>query len=450
MLVHNIPQFVSSYYGILRAGAVMVPLNTMLTAEEISFVLTDSEARAVIVAEAFASGVDGIRHTLPMLEHVVVAGTRAPTGAMTWDQLLERGIEPKPANMKAEDLAVLAYTSGTTGQPKGAMLTHGNLIANLDQMGAVPALAEAEDDVVLLVLPLFHIYALNAILGLTMRVGATALLLERFDAVASLEAIERHRVTVLFGAPPMFIAWINTPGVERYDLSSVRLAGSGAAPLPAQVLEDFHRRTGVTIWESYGLTETSPGVTSNAMGSVAKPGSIGKPLPGVEVRILDEEGEDVEEGDPGEIAVRGDNVFRGYYNSPAYTAAAFTEDGWFRTGDIGYADDDGYIFLVDRKKDLVIVSGFNVYPREVEDVIYRHPKVAEVAAIGVPHPYTGESVKALVVLKPGEFATEEEIVDFCKRVLARFKCPGAIEFVDQLPHLATGKVAKRELRERTD
>ncbi|MGH2829229.1 MAG: long-chain-fatty-acid--CoA ligase [Actinomycetota bacterium] len=453
VLVHNVPQFVSAYYGVVRAGCVMVPLNTMLTGEEISYILADSEARMTIAAEPFAPVVDGIRDTLPMLEHVVIAGTRAPTGTMTWEQLVTRGGAAPLSQTAPEDLACLAYTSGTTGRPKGAMLTHGNLTANLEQMGQVPMLAEAESDVVLLALPLFHIYALNVILGLTTKVGATALLQERFDAVGTLEAVERHRVTVLFAAPPMFIAWLNTPGIERYDLSGVRLAVSGAAPLPAQVLEDFRRKTGITIWEGYGLTETAPAVTSNAMGVLAKPGSIGKPLPGVEVRILDESGEDVEDGDPGEIAVRGPNVFRGYYRHPEETAAAFGGDAagdWFRTGDIGYADSDGYVFLIDRKKDLVIVSGFNVYPREVEDVLYRHPKVSECAAIGVPHPYTGESVKALVVLRPGESATEEELLDFCRRSLARFKCPAVIEFVAELPHLPTGKVAKRALRERKD
>lgn len=450
VLVHNIPAFVSAYYGVLRSGAVMIPLNTMFTGEEISHILTDSEARMVIAAEPFAALVDGIRDTLPMLEHVAVAGTRAPTGAITWDQLTGAGSALPPVETAGDDLAVLAYTSGTTGRPKGAMLTHGNLTANVAQMSEVPLLAEAESDVVLLVLPLFHIYALNVILGLTMKAGATAVLLERFDAVASLEAIARHRVTVLFGAPPMFIAWINTPGVERFDLSGVRVAVSGAAPLPAQVLEDFKARTGVLIWEGYGLTETSPGATSNAMQPAPKPGSIGKPLPGVEVRILDESGDDVEEGDPGEIALRGPNVFAGYYGHPEETKEAFTGDGFFRTGDIGYADADGSIFLIDRKKDLVIVSGFNVYPREVEDVLYRHPKVAECAAIGIPHPYTGETVKALVVLKAGAAATEEELLEFCRRSLARFKCPSVIEFVDALPHLATGKVAKRALRESKD
>ena len=447
LLVHNIPHFVYAYQGLARAGAVTIPLNTMYTADEVSYILADADARAVVVSEPFVGTVDGLRDTLPMLEHVIVAGTAAPIGAMTWDQMIGRAFgDPPSIEPSSDDLAVLAYTSGTTGRPKGAMLTHENLLANLDQMSKTGLLAEAEDDVVLLALPLFHIYALNVILGLTLRAGATAVLMERFDAVGSLEAVERQGVTILFGAPPMFIAWLNTPGVERYDLSKVRLAVSGAAPLPGAVLEDFRRKIGITIWEGYGLTETAPGVTSNAMGEVAKPGSIGKPLPGVEVRIINASGDDVEDGDPGEIVVRGHNVFRGYWRQDEASAAAF-RDGWFHTGDVGYADADGYIFLVDRVKDLVIVSGFNVYPREVEDAIFRHPKVAEAAVIGIPHPYTGEAVKAFVVLKPGESATEEEILEFCKRSLARFKCPQVIEFVKELPHLPTGKVLRRLLRE---
>jgi long-chain acyl-CoA synthetase len=447
VLVHNIPHFLYAYQGLARAGAVTIPLNTMYTTDEVSFILADADARAVVVSEPFAGTVDGIRDMLPMLEHVIVAGTAAPIGAMTWEQMVGRARdEPPSVSPSPDDLAVLAYTSGTTGKPKGAMLTHANLIANLDQMSKVTLLAEGEDDVVLLALPLFHIYALNVILGLTLRAGATAVLMERFDAVGSLESAERHGVTVLFGAPPMFIAWLNTPGVERYDLSKVRVAVSGAAPLPAAVLEDFRRKLGITIWEGYGLTETAPGVTSNAMGEQAKPGSIGKPLPGVEVRIVDGSGDDVEEGDPGEIIVRGPNVFRGYWRQEGASAEVI-HDGWFHTGDVGYADDDGYIFLVDRKKDLIIVSGFNVYPREIEEAIFHHSKVAEVAVVGMPHPYTGEAVKAFVVLKPGESSTEEEILEFCRRSLARFKCPQVVEFVKELPHLPTGKVLRRLLRE---
>jgi long-chain acyl-CoA synthetase len=446
VLVQNTPYFVYAYLGIVRAGGVMVPLNTMYTADEVGYIVADSEARVVVVAEPFLGSINGLRETLPMLEHVVIAGDRAPMGTMTWEQMAGRSDQVPSAKSSPDDLACLAYTSGTTGKPKGAMLTHANLLANLEQMAQVPLLAEEESDVVLLVLPLFHIYALNVTLGLTLRVGATAVLQERFDPVASLDAMERHRVTVLFGAPPMFVAWLSTTALEKRDFSSVRVAVSGAAPLPGGVLEDFQRRVGVTIWEGYGLTETSPGLTSTAMGQEAKPSSIGKPLPGVELRLVDEQDEDVEDGDPGEIVVRGPNVFRGYWKHDDETKEAL-RGGWFHTGDVAYEDEDGYLFIVDRKKDLIIVSGFNVYPREVEEVLYRHPKVAEAAVVGVPHPYTGEAVKAVVVLKPGEHATEEEIIEFCRRSIARFKCPQVVEFADEVPHSLTGKVLRRALRE---
>ncbi|MFA5891821.1 MAG: long-chain fatty acid--CoA ligase [Actinomycetota bacterium] len=449
VMVNNIPHFVYSYLGILRAGGVMIPLNTMYTPDEVSFIVSDAGARAAVVAEPFIAAVEGLVHAVPMLEHVVVVGGTASVGTMTWEQMSGCGGNVPDVRISDDDLACLAYTSGTTGKPKGAMLTHGNLAANFDQMGKVSMLALTEDDVSLLALPMFHIYALNVILGLTLQVGATAVLLERFDAVGSLDAVERHRVTALFGAPPMFVAWLNTPGIEHRDLSSVRVAVSGAAPLPGPVLEEFHRRLSITIWEAYGLTETAPGVTSNAMGEVAKPGSIGKALPGVELRLVDEDGDDVEEGDPGEIVVRGPNVFRGYWGLQEETEAAM-RGGWFHTGDVAYEDEDGYLFLVDRKKDLIIVSGFNVYPREVEDALLRHPKIAEAAAIGIAHPYTGEAVKALLVLRPGEHATEEEIIEFCRRSIARFKCPQVVEFVDELPHTQTGKVLRRALRGEAD
>jgi long-chain acyl-CoA synthetase len=446
VLVQNTPHFVEAYFGVERAGGVMIPLNTTYTTEEIGYILGHAEARAIIVAEPFVDRVHGLLQMLPMLEHVVVVGDGAPMGTMTWDQMVGRAGEVPNVRSRDEDLAALVYTSGTTGKPKGAMLTHGNLVANLDQVSQVPLLAEGASDVALLVLPLFHIYALNAVLGLTLRNGATALMFERFEPTQTLDAIERHRVTVMFGAPPMYVALLNTPGLDARDLSSVRLAVSGAAGLPGAVFSEFQERTGVTIWEGYGLTETAPVLTSNAVGEAPKPNSIGKPVPGVELRLMDEHDEDVEDGDPGEIVVRGPNVFQGYWRDETATANA-VHDGWFKTGDVAYADEDGYLFLVDRKKDLIIVSGFNVYPREVEDVLMRHPKVADTAVIGVAHPYTGEAVKAIVVLKPGERATEEEIIEHCRRSIARFKCPQFVEFVAELPHTMTGKVLKRALRD---
>jgi long-chain acyl-CoA synthetase len=426
---------------------VVAPLNVMLTPEEAGYVLADAEVTAVVADPAFLPGVLAVRDRVGSLEHVLVTG-EAPAAPETssYEEALAQAPEPPHVDVAEEDLALLAYTAGTTARPKGAMLTHGNLLANLDQMAKVPALAEAETDVVLLALPLFHIYALNAVLGITIREGATAVLVERFDAVATLELVERRRVTILFGAPPMFAAWLQAAEQRPFDLSTVRLAVSGAAPLPGQVLMAFRDRLGITIWEGYGLTETAPAVTTNALGETAKPDSIGLVLPGVDVRLVDEAGEDVEEGDPGEIVVRGPNVFGGYWNRQEETDAAF-RDGWLRTGDVAYRDVDGYLFIVDRKKDLIIVSGFNVFPKEVEDAIAAHPKVAEVVVIGVPDDRTGEAVKALIVQKPGQTVTEEEILDHCRGTLARFKWPRHVELVKSLPKHVTGKVLRRALRE---
>ncbi|HEX9313413.1 MAG TPA: AMP-binding protein, partial [Actinomycetota bacterium] len=301
-----------------------------------------------------------------------------------------------------------------------------------------------------LALPLFHIYALNVVLGLTIKMGATAVLVERFDPEETLDLIARHGVTVACGAPPMFSAWLAAAGAgSNAGLSSVRLAVSGAAPLPGAVMEAFRERFGVTIWEGYGLTETAPAVTSNALGAEAKPDSIGLPLPGLEVRLIDDHtGEDVEEGDPGEIWVRGPNVFAGYWNRPEATAEVLDAEGWLRTGDVAYRDEDGYLFIVDRTKDLIIVSGFNVFPKEVEDAIERHPKVAEVAVVGVADERTGEAVQAWVVPAEGQSVTPQEILEFLQDKLARFKLPRDVEIVEELPHHATGKVLRRLLRDR--
>jgi long-chain acyl-CoA synthetase len=323
------------------------------------------------------------------------------------------------------------------------MLTHGNLRSNLDMLAAVPALAEVESDVVLLALPLFHIFGLNATLGLVLREGGTAVLVERFDPRATLDLVARHRVTVLPGAPQMFQAWLTVSG--QPDLSSVRLAVSGAAALPAAVLEAFRDRFGITIWEGYGLTETSPAVTTTALGGEARPGSIGLPLSGVEIRLVDEHGGEVEEGDPGEIVIRGPNVFAGYWRRPDDTAATF-RDGWLLTGDVAYRDDDGYLHIVDRTSDVIVVSGFNVFPREVEEAIALHPKVADCVVLGVPDERTGEAIRALVVPRSGETLTEEEVLDRCRDALARFKWPRDIEVVHELPRNVTGKVLRRSLR----
>jgi long-chain acyl-CoA synthetase len=292
---------------------------------------------------------------------------------------------------------------------------------------------------------MFHIFGLNVALGLLLMNGATGLIVERFEPVEALRLIEKHKVTVLFGAPPMYVAWVNTPGADQYDLSSVRLAVSGAAALSEEVLQRFGDLFGVDIYEGYGLTETSPTLTSNRMAKSPRAGSIGLPLPGIEMRLVDDVGNDVEFGDEGEIVVRGPNVFKGYWNKEEATERAFMH-GWFRTGDVAVRDEEGFLYLVDRKRDLIIVSGFNVFPSEVEEALIANPKVAEAAVIGEKHPYTGETVKAFVVLQDGAEATEEELIHDVESRIARYKCPTSIEVTDSLPHLLTGKVLRRALR----
>ncbi|MCW2544685.1 MAG: long-chain fatty-acid-CoA ligase [Frankiales bacterium] len=427
----NTPEFVTVYFGALRAGLVVLPVNTAYTAAELAHVLNDSGAAVVVTTAATADTVSGVV-SVP----VVVAGTPS------YEALLS-GVEPLESTGSGEDLAVLLYTSGTSGRPKGAMLSHRALLANLDQGSRIDPPAVTPDDVVLLVLPLFHVFGLNTALGSIAWNGATGVLAERFDPVETLELVRREGVTNLIGAPPMYVAWSMLPDLGD-SFTSVRLAVSGAAPLPPAVLSRILEISGRHVFEGYGLTETAPVLTSTLVSEVAKPGSIGKPVPGVELRLVDEQGGQAEEGDPGEIVVRGANLFSGYWPDGADGPDA---DGWFATGDVAVVDDDGDLFLVDRRKELILVSGFNVYPREVEDVIESHPDVKEVAVLGIPHPYTGESVKAIVVRRNGSALTTEEVIAHCAKALARFKCPTAVEFVAALPHSATGKVSKGQLRE---
>ncbi|MDQ3986569.1 MAG: long-chain fatty acid--CoA ligase [Actinomycetota bacterium] len=432
----NIPHFVYAYFGVLRAGAVAVPLNAMLTQGEISEILSDAAPRVVLGAAGPGEVAAKAASVAPGVEKILTVES--------WDEL-----GPAEAfsqvSVADDDLAVLAYTSGTTGKPKGAMLSHGNLIANIEQQQSVPTDQVREDDVLLITLPLFHIFGLNVPLGLLVRNAATGVLLERFEPVSSLRTIEAEQVTILFGAPPMYVAWVTTPGADQYDLSSVRLAVSGAAPIPVSVIEAFGDMFAVEIDEGYGLTETAPTLTSNRMAPRPKRGTVGRPLPDVEMRIVDESGNDVEMGDPGEIVVKGPNVFQGYWQREEETEKVF-RDGWFHTGDVAVQDEDGFIQLVDRMRDLVIVSGFNVYPSEVEAALLQNPKIKDAVVVGVPHEYRGETLKAYVVLSPGEEIGEDEIIAGVRARLARFKCPESVEIVEELPYLLSGKVSRRALR----
>ena len=441
----NTPGFVVSYFGALRGGYVALPVNPAYTAAELEHVLGDSGAAVAVGIRSAAPMLLRLRDELDGLTTVVISdAAAAPEGAVSLDDVVTAGGDGSGTSSRGgDDLAVLIYTSGTSGRPKGAMLSHRALLANLDQCSAITPPVVQEDDVVLLVLPLFHIYGLNPGLGMVAKTGATGLLVERFDPVDTLAELGRHHVTNVVGAPPMYVAWSMIPDLSE-AFASVRLLVSGAAPLPATVLTSILDRTGQHVFEGYGLTETAPVLTTTLMSEAAKPASIGRPIPGVELKLVDESGAEVEDEDHGEIVVRGPNVFTGYWPDGA---GGPDKDGWFATGDVAYADDDGDLFLVDRRKELILVSGFNVYPREVEDVLTRHADVQEAAVIGIPHPYTGESVKALVVVRPGAQLSADDVVAHCATSLARFKCPTAVEFVDELPHSATGKVSKGRLRE---
>ena len=439
----NSPDFVAVYLAVLGIGAVAVPLNPLSPAPELQRELAAVGARAVVaggVADAAISGLD--RAGLPDLEHVVdAAGLDALRGAA----------EPVPIeDLEPDDLAVLVFTSGTAGPSRPAMLTHGNLLANVDQILA-GAGSQSLDDRVLGVLPTFHIYGLNVVIGASLAAGSRVVLADRFDARSVLDLIGRERVTVVPGVPTMWSAWAGLDDLAPDAFSSVRLASSGAAALDPDVRRDLRDRFGLAVIEGYGLTEASPAVTSG-LGVDAPDGSIGVPLPHVSLRLVDEaagSAEDVLVGDPGEIWLRGPNVFPGYWQDAEATAAAITPDGWLRTGDVAIVDDDGYLFLVDRAKDLVIVSGFNVFPAEVEEVVMLHPGVAEAAVVGRPDPRTGEAVVAYVVRAEGAGGagvTEQEIVDLSVEHLAHYKCPVEVTFVAELPHTLSGKVLRRALQ----
>ena len=445
LLIGNSRHFVVSYLAIVGLGAIAVPLNPASPAPEVTNQLASVGARAVIADRAGAlhwSQVD--RAETPTVELVVVAEAPDATtadGSVLFDELLTAA-PIEPVDVDPSQVAALLFTSGTAGAPRAAMLTHGNLMANLEQSLSADGHID-RGDVIFGVLPLFHIFGLNVVVGLGLWVGATLLLIQRFDPATAVQSIEDRGVTVIPGAPAMWTAFAHFDELDSGAFAGVRLALSGASRLPVSVAEKMRDRFGVLISEGYGLTEASPIVTTST-GVTPRFGSVGRALDGVEIRIVNASGEALV-GDIGEVLVRGPNVFPGYYEDPEATSAVFVEDGWLRTGDLATTDDDGYLYLVDRTKDLIIVSGFNVFPAEVEEMLVLHPAVAEAAAVGVPHPHTGEAVKAFVVTEPGIEVDEEMLIEFSLDHLARYKCPTKVIFVDSLPRNASGKLVRRNL-----
>ncbi len=451
VMLPNIPHFVIAYYAIARLGAIVVPLNVLYKAHEIGYILRDSGATTTIVFELFyPQAVLALEDIRGVANVIVVAQGEAPAGTIPWritPPLIE-GDAPARESVAVEpgDVAVICYTSGTTGKSKGAMLTHRNFIANLEQINRMQNLEIRADDVLLLVLPLFHIFAMNVGMNSVFRMGGAMDLVVRFEAAPVLAEIQKNRCSIFLGAPPMFVAWVNLPELGDYDLSSLRIVNSGAAALPIYVLERFKDITGIGIQEGYGLTECAPTTHSNSAAPRVKPGTVGMPIPGVESRVVDEYDRDVPAGQEGEIVVRGENVMAGYWHKPKETEEAL-RGGWFHTGDIATVDDEGYYTIVDRKKDMINSGGFKVWPREVEEMLYRHPAVADAAVVATFDPYAGERPMAYIVLKPGQTATEEDIIAYSRANLATFKAPSKVEFRTELPKLLTGKVLRRALRE---
>ena len=446
----NIPQFVIAYFGILKAGGVVVPMNPLLKAPEIAFQLENSGARALITYGGVLGEAAKAAEAAAVTELYVVAGeTGSPAAGRPFEALLA-GEAPGPqlAARGPADPAVIIYTSGTTGTPKGAELSHIGLYMNADIPGRL--FEFAEQDVAIVALPLFHVFALSSVMNTCVLLGGTMTLVPRFDPGAVLQLMQRDRVTVFMGVPTMFIALlqaIDAPGAGEYDLAALRVAVSGGAPIPAEVIDAFESRFGVAILEGYGLSESSSTATFNISVTERKVYSVGKPIWGTAVQIWDEQSRPLPPGAEhvGEVVLRGMNIMIGYHDNPEATATAFA-GGWFHTGDLGYIDEDGFLFIVDRIKDLIIRGGYNVYPREVEEVLYAHPAVAEAAVIGVPDPKMGEEVRAIVAVKPGQSVTEAELIEFVKERAAAYKYPRAIEFRDSLPKGATGKILKKELR----
>jgi long-chain acyl-CoA synthetase len=441
----NIPQFLVAYFGILKAGGVVVPLNVLLKAPEVAFMLRDCGAKAIITwAGVLGEAAKGAAEA-GVSDIYAVGHAESTDAAAAFEQLLATPANGRRlARRELTDTAVVIYTSGTTGRPKGAELTHIQLYMNADIPGRL--FNVREDDVVLTVLPLFHVFGLSSIMNVCVRFGCTMSLVPRFDPAAVLTAIQRDRATIFEGVPTMYVALLAHPDLDKYDVSSMRVAISGGASIPAPVLDAFEDHFGVLILEGYGLSETASTTTFNRSESERRIYSVGKPIWGTQTQVWDDEGRELPRGKDhvGEVVTRGLHVMKGYLNNPQATRDVFTGD-WLHTGDLGYVDEDGFLFIVGRKKELIIRGGYNVYPTEIEDVLHGHPAVTEAAVVGVPDDRLGEEVKAFVTLKPGVSLTAPELIAYCKERLAAYKYPRTVEFRDELPKNATGKILKDEL-----
>jgi long-chain acyl-CoA synthetase len=474
IMLPNSPQAVIAYYGALMIGAVVVQTNPMYMERELEHQLRDAGAETIICLDLLYPKVARVKERTRLSRIIVTGiddylpwpknwlyplklwkdGKRVTVpyheqGVFRFSLLLKKALAKpvKNVNVDADDLALLQYTGGTTGLPKGAMLTHHNLVFNAMQCAHWTHDCRRGEEKVLGILPFFHVYGMTVVMNFSVLMAATMILVPRFDVDEALRLISEEKPTVFPGAPTMYIALINHPDISRYDLSSIRACISGSAPLPVEVQQQFEELTGGRLVEGYGLTEASPVTHANPIWGRRKAGSIGLPWPNTDCRIVDPNtGEVLPSGSVGELQVKGPQVMKGYWNRPEETAQVL-KDGWLSTGDIATMDEDGYFYILDRKKDMIIASGYNIYPREIEEVLYEHPAVKEAAVIGVPDPYRGETVKAFVVLKEGHQVTEKELEQLCRAKLARYKIPRQYEFRSELPKSAVGKVLRRVLVE---
>jgi long-chain acyl-CoA synthetase len=437
VILPNVPAFPVVYWGILLAGGIVVPMNPLLKAGEIDYSFTDSGAKVAFVWPDFVS--EATKGAQTSGTTIIECGPMGPVPGS-----LEGG-EPiaKPHECADDDTAIILYTSGTTGRPKGAELTHSNI--HLNAMRSAQVIQQmTTDDVVMGCLPLFHVFGLVVGLNAATIAGASLALIPRFDPAAAIEVIEKERVTIMQGVPTMYAAILNHPASDGMDASSLRTCASGGSAMPLEVMRSFEAKFGCMILEGYGLSETSPVASFNMPTMERKPGTIGVAIPGCEMRCVDLDGTEVPVGEVGEIAIRGDNVMKGYWNKPEATAEAIP-DGWFRTGDLATMDAEGYFTIVDRKKDMILRGGMNVYPREVEECIYTHPDVLEVAVVGIPDELMGEQVGAAVALREGSTATPDDIIEFAKERIAAYKYPRTVWIVSELPKGPTGKILRREV-----
>jgi len=475
LMLANTPQSIIAYYAVLLLGGIVVQTNPMYTERELEHQLNDAGVETILALDLVYPRVSKVSSKTP-LKRIIYTSIKDylpfpknllyplkqkkdgmwhdipyGNGVYAYAQLMKaaKAERPQPVSINPkEDVALLQYTGGTTGLPKGVMLTHYNLVTNtLQCIEWQEKDLNGEQERVLAVLPFFHVYGMTVVMNLSIATGAMMILLPRFDVKEVLETIQKMKPTQFPGAPTMYIGLLNHPDVGRYDLSSVSVCLSGSAPLAPEVQKQFEKLTsGGRLVEGYGLTEASPVTHCNPIYGLRKIGSIGVPWPDTEARIVDEEGNDVPIGEVGELIIRGPQVMKGYWNRPEETANTL-RDGWLYTGDMAKMDEDGYFYIVDRKKDMIIAGGFNIYPREVEDVLFEHPAVKEAAVVGVPDPYRGETVKAFIVLKEGHSVTEEELDQFCRQNLAAYKVPRIYEFRKELPKTMVGKVLRRHLKE---